>query len=136
MLNKDSKPSHSDRIKVLLVEDHSLTLKVLREIIESYDDLSIVGEAVNGEEAILLAAKHKPDVVLMDIHLPILSGIAASTMIKVNNPFVAVIALTAGDPCEDEKAMTIAGATAVINKGSVVNALHPAILKAVNRVTV
>ena len=57
-------------------------------------------------------------------------------MIKVNNPFVAVIALTAGDPCEDEKAMTIAGATAVINKDNVVNALHPAILKAVNRVTV
>jgi DNA-binding NarL/FixJ family response regulator len=58
----------------------------------------IVGEAVNGEEAVLFAAKLKPAAVVMDIHLPVLNGVAATTLIKVNNPFTVVIGLTAGDP--------------------------------------
>jgi DNA-binding NarL/FixJ family response regulator len=134
MYNEESGSSHSQPIEILLVDDHPLIRKLLRKIIDSYDDLSVVGEAVNGEEAVLLAARLKPDVVLMDIHLPILSGISASTLIKVNNPFVTVIALTAGDRRQDEKAMTFAGAAAVINKDEVLNTLHPAILNAVKQV--
>jgi two-component system nitrate/nitrite response regulator NarL len=134
MLNEDSEPSHSQPIEILLVDDHPLVRRILRKMIESYGDLKVVGEAVNGEEAVLLAARLKPAVMIMDIHLPILSGIAASTLIKVNNPFITVIALTAGGPCEDEKAMTIAGAAAVINKDDVLHALRPAILNAVKRV--
>ena len=134
MFNEDSEPSHSQPIEILLVDDHPLVRRLLRRMIESYDDLRVVGEAVNGEEAILLAASLKPAVVIIDIHLPILSGFAASTLIKVINPFVTVIALTAGGPCQDEKAMTIAGAAAVINKDDVLHALHPAILNAVKRV--
>ena len=119
---------------IMLVDDHPLVRRILRKIIESYSDFKVVGEAVNGEEAVLLAARLKPDVVIMDIHLPVLSGISASTLIKVNNPFVTVIALTAGGPCQDEKAMTIAGAAAVINKSDILHALRPAILNAVKRV--
>ena len=132
MLNEES--SHSQQIEILLVDDHPLVRRLLRRMIESYNDLRVVGEAVNGEEAVLLAARLKPAVVIMDIHLPVLSGISASTLIKVNNPFVTVIALTAGGPCQDEKAMTIAGAAAVINKSDVLHALRPAILNAVKRV--
>ena len=121
-------------IEILLVDDHPHIRKLLREIIESHDDLTLVGEAVNGEEAVLLAVKFKPAAVVMDIHLPVLNGIPATTLIKMNNPFTAVIGLTAGDPREDEKAMTIAGATAVINKSEVLHALYPAIIDAVQRV--
>ena len=134
MLNEDSEPSHSQPIEILLVDDHPLVRRFLRDLIEKYDDLRIVGEAVNGEEAVRLAASLKPAVVIIDLHLPILSGIAASTLIKVNNPFVTVIALTAGGPSEDEKAMIIAGAAAVINKGDMLHALRPAILNAVKRI--
>jgi DNA-binding NarL/FixJ family response regulator len=134
MLTDDSEPSRSRPIEILLVDDHPRVRQLLREMIESYDDLKIVGEAFNGEEAVLLAASLKPAVVIMDIYLPILSGIAATTLIKVNNPFITVIALTASDPCEDEKAMTIAGAAAVINKGDVLHALHPAIVNAIKQV--
>ena len=134
MYNEDGDSSVSQTIEVLLVDDHPLIRKLLRKLIENYDDLSVVGEAVNGEEAVLLAAKLKPDVVIMDIHLPILSGISATTLIKVNNPFVTVIALTAGGPRQDEKAMTFAGAAAIISKDEVLNALHPAILDAVKQV--
>ena len=74
-------------IEILLVDDHPHIRKLLREIIESYDDLTLVGEAVNGEEAVLLAVKLKPAAVVMDIHLPVLNGIPATTLIKMNNPF-------------------------------------------------
>ena len=134
MYNEDIEPSPSQPIEILLVDDHPLVRKLLRKIIESHEDLTVVGEAANGEDAVLLAARLKPDVVIMDIHLPILSGISASTLIKVNNPFVTVIALTAGGPSQDEKAMTFAGAAAVIKKDEVLTALHPAILKAVKQV--
>lgn len=121
-------------ITVLIVDDHAHVRQVLRQIIESYDDLTIAGEALNGEEAVLLAAKLKPAAVVMDVHLPVLNGIPATTLIKVNNPFTAVIGLTAGDPREDEKAMTIAGASAVINKSEVLHALYPAIVNAIKHI--
>jgi DNA-binding NarL/FixJ family response regulator len=121
-------------LDVLLIDDHAYARRVLREIIETHDDLRIVGEAANGEEAVLLAAKLKPAVVIIDVHLPVLNGVPAATLIKMNNPFIAIVALTAGDPHEDEKAMIIAGAAAVINKGDVVHALHPAIINAVKQV--
>lgn len=134
MLNVDSQPSYPDPIEVLLIDDHHDVRRLLREIIETYKDLAIVGEAVNGEEAVLLAAKLKPAAVVMDIHLPVLSGVAAATLIKINNPLVSIIALTAGDPNEDEQSMVIAGAAAVINKGDVLHTLYPAIINAVKQV--
>lgn len=134
MLNDDSEASHYGCIKILLVDDHPQVRKLLREIIESYDDLTIVGEATDGEEAVLLAVKLKPAVVVMDVHLPILNGVPATTLIKVNNPGTVIIGLTAGGPYEDEQAMIIAGAATVINKSNVLDALHPAIVEAVKQV--
>lgn len=134
MPNEESEPSYPGPIDILLVDDHPHVRKLLREIIETYNNLSIVGEAVNGEEAVLLASKLKPTAVVMDVHLPVLNGVPATTLIKMNNPFVAVVGLTAGDPHEDIKAMTIAGATEVINKSELLDALYPAILNAVKRV--
>jgi DNA-binding NarL/FixJ family response regulator len=121
-------------IEILLVEDHPYVRKLVRQLIETYDDLCVVGEAVNGEEAVLLATKLQPAVVVMDVHLPILSGVATTTWIKLNNPFMVIIGLTAGGPQEDEQAMIIAGAAAIINKSDVLQALHPAIVDAVKKV--
>ena len=134
MPNADNKPSPSSPIEILLVDDHPQVRKLLCEMIKTYDDLCIVGEAVNGEEALLLASKLKPAAVVMDVHLPVLNGVPATTFIKMHNPFIAVIGLTAGGPQEDERAMIIAGAAVVINKSNVLNALRPAILNAVEHV--
>jgi DNA-binding NarL/FixJ family response regulator len=106
---------NSRPIEILIVDDHPHVRRLLREVIGTHDNLKIVGEADNGEEAVLLAAKLKPDVIFMDIHLPVLSGVQATTLIKINNPFTAVIGLTAGDPHEDEKAMAIAGAASCMS---------------------
>ena len=125
---------NSSPIEILLVDDHPQVRKLLREMIETYDDLRIVGEAVNGEEAVLLAAKLKPAAFVMDVHLPVLNGVPATTLIKMNNPFTVIIGLTAGGPYEDEKAMVIAGAAVVINKSDVLSALYPAIFNAVKQV--
>jgi DNA-binding NarL/FixJ family response regulator len=125
---------NSRPLEILIVDDHPHVRRLLREVIGTHDNLKIVGEADNGEEAVLLAAKLKPAVIFMDIHLPVLSGVSATTLIKINNPFTAVIGLTAGDPHEDEKAMAIAGAAAVIDKGHLMHALYPAIVSALNQV--
>jgi DNA-binding NarL/FixJ family response regulator len=128
--DNDSRP-----IEILLAEDHPHVRKLLRQLIETYTDLSIVGEAVNGEETVLLAVRLKPAVILMDVHLPVLSGMAATTLIKATNPLTAIIGLTAGGPYEDDIAMIMAGAATVINKSDLLQALHPAIVNAVKRVT-
>jgi DNA-binding NarL/FixJ family response regulator len=133
MLNEDTELLPAGRIEILLVDDHAHVRKLLRQMIETYDDLTIVGEAVNGEEAVLLAAKLKPRAVVMDAHLPVMSGRQATLLIKQSNPSIAVIGLTAGPPQEDEKAMLAAGATSVIDKASVLDALHPAIVDAVTQ---
>jgi DNA-binding NarL/FixJ family response regulator len=134
MPQEDTEPSASAAIGILLVDDHPHMRKLLRELIETYDNLKVVGEATNGEEAVLLAVALKPAAVVMDVHLPVLSGIAATTLIKTTNPFTAVIGLTAGDPYQDEKAMVMAGAAVVIDKGELAHALYPAIVKAVKQI--
>ena len=136
MPNENRELSHSSPIEILLVDDHPQVRKLLREMIETYDVLRVVGEAINGEEAVLFAAKLKPAAVVMDVHLPVLNGVPAAALIKRNNPLTAIVGLTAGDPHEDEKAMTIAGAAVVINKSDAFHALYPAILNAIKQIKV
>jgi DNA-binding NarL/FixJ family response regulator len=134
MPNEDNEPSRSNALEILLVDDHTHVRKLLRQMIETYDDLKIVGEAIDGEEAVLLAAKLKPAAVVIDAHLPRLNGVEATRLIKESNPSIAVIGLTAGAPQDDETAMLNAGAASVIDKADALDALHRGIVDAVNRV--
>ena len=134
MPKEDNELAHRGPIGILLAEDNPHVRKLLRQLIVTYDDLSVVGEAVNGEEAVLRAVALKPAIVVMDVHLPVLNGRAATTLIRATNPFTAVIGVTAGGPQEDEKAMLIAGAAVVLNKSDVLHALYPAIIDAYKRV--
>ena len=81
-------------IKILLADDHELFRKGLRALIEEQDDLQVVGEATNGLEAIRLAQKLTPDVVLMDLSMPDLNGVDATRQILQANAKVKVIALS------------------------------------------
>lgn len=120
-------------IDVLLVDDHPVMRQLLRELLESHDDLTIVGEAGNGEDAVTEVTKLQPSVVIVDITLPTMSGIQATELMKLRSPFSAIIGLTAGVQGHTEKAMLAAGAVAIIDKAEVFEALYPAILQAVGR---
>jgi NarL family two-component system response regulator LiaR len=81
-------------IRVLIVDDHSVVRQGLRMFLSLESELEVIAEAGDGQEAISLARKHKPDVVLMDLLMPGMDGIAATQAIRQEMPDVEVIALT------------------------------------------
>lgn len=89
-----NEPSHSSKIRVFVVDDHKVVRKGLRTFLSSYDDLALVGEAVDGEDAVRQCAVLKPDVVLMDMLLPRMGGAEATRAIRAMLPETQVIALT------------------------------------------
>jgi len=87
-------------IKVLLVDDQGLIRQGLRALLELEPDLEIVGEAENGEQAIDLVAEFQPDVILLDIRMPIMDGVAATREIQKRFPKTKILVLTTFDDDE------------------------------------
>jgi NarL family two-component system response regulator LiaR len=83
-----------ERIRVLLVDDHDMVRQGLAVFLEAFDDLELAGEAENGAEAIRCCAAIRPDVVLMDLMMPEMDGVAATRAIRARFPATHVIALT------------------------------------------
>lgn len=81
-------------IRVLLVDDHEIVRQGLRLLLETSDDIEVVGEAADGAQALAVVAEARPDVVLMDIRMPRLDGIEATERLRVDHPDVAVVILT------------------------------------------
>jgi len=104
------------KIRVLLAEDHVVVREGTRELIQREADMEVVGEASDGEEAIQLASKLQPDVVIMDISMPKLSGIEATKQIKALQPDTAVLILTAYDNDQYIFALLEAGAAGYLLK--------------------
>lgn len=84
-------------IRVLLVDDQRLVRAGLRMLCESAADLEVVGEAENGQQAIRLAEQVAPDVILMDLRMPVVDGTTATTRIRASRPSVRVVVLTTFD---------------------------------------
>jgi len=82
------------KIRLLLADDHRLLRQGLRQICEFLGDLRVVGEAENGQEAVELARRLKPDVILMDINMPVMDGVQATQIITEDNANARVIILT------------------------------------------
>ncbi len=87
-------------IRLLLVDDHQLFREGLRRILELEPDITVVGEASNGLEAMTSVSRAKPDVVLMDINMPGLGGVEATRQIKAEWPHLAILVLTIHDDSE------------------------------------
>jgi DNA-binding NarL/FixJ family response regulator len=83
------------RITVLLAEDHTIVREGFRKMLEMEDDIEVAGEAQDGRQAVLLAKKLHPDVVLMDIAMPLLNGLEATRQILKTNPAIKVLMLSA-----------------------------------------
>lgn len=88
------------KIKVLIVDDQALFREGLRTLLEVQQDVEIVGEASNGEEALRLAATAQPEVVLMDLRMPVMDGVTATRRIRDLYPAINVIVLTTFDDDE------------------------------------
>ena len=106
----------SGEFRLLLADDHALMLQVLRAILETYPNLSIVGEAADGMEAVSMATTLKPDGIIMDVNMPKMDGIQATKQIKAAHPAISVIGLSVIDDQHVTEAMKAAGAEAVLLK--------------------
>jgi len=84
----------SKNIRILIADDHSITRSGIKTLISVYDDLTLVGEAANGAEAITMCDEVSPDVILMDINMPVIDGIEATVKIREKYPNIKIIALT------------------------------------------
>lgn len=118
-------------MKVLLAEDHKMVRQGTRLYLESMG-IEIIGEATNGREAIELAEKLQPDVVVMDIHLPELTGVEATRRIRHDYPDIRILVLTAYDEPAYVHALLDAGADGFILKTAELAELY----KALNEVAV
>lgn len=110
MTNDDQNLAEAGKIRVLLVEDHVLTRIGLKTVLARTSDITVVGEADNGLDAIQKVEELRPDVVLMDVGMPVMDGIEAADKLRTSYPEVNIIMLTSHDNDQDIFASLAAGA--------------------------
>lgn len=116
------------KIRVLLVDDHAMMRQGLRAMLEGYEDVQVVGEAVDGKDAVRLAEKFNPAIVVMDINMPTMNGIEATREIKARHPNIAVIGLSVNAGDDNRDAMAKAGAATLLTKEAAVEHLYRTML--------
>jgi DNA-binding NarL/FixJ family response regulator len=110
------RPSSPPRLRVLLADDHEIVRQGLMSLLSEEHTLEIVGEAANGREAIDLAARLEPDVVIMDVSMPLIDGDEATRQIKAHLPNTRIVALSMYDQPEMRERMYRAGADSYVLK--------------------
>ena len=105
-------------IRVLIADDHAILRDGIRSVLEHQEDMAVVGEAANGVEALRLAGELLPDIVLMDIAMPLMDGLEATRHIKEELPTVKVLILTQHDSREYITPLLKAGAAGYVLKRS------------------
>ncbi|MFC1909887.1 response regulator [Chloroflexota bacterium] len=103
-------------IKLLIADDHPLFRQSLRNVLENEPDFNVIGEASNGSEAVAMASELNPDVVLMDITMPVLDGLEATRQIKSAHPEIAVLVLTIHSDEQHAVEILEAGAAGYLTK--------------------
>ena len=116
-------------IRVLIADDHKIMLAGLRSLLEKQSDIEVVGEAENGRKAVQMAQEKRPDVVVMDVSMPDLNGIEATTQIKESVPESSVIALSMHSDKRFVMGMLRAGAAGYLLKDCASQELANAIVQ-------
>jgi CheY-like chemotaxis protein len=122
-----SKGMNGSRIRVVVADDHAVVRQGLCSLLATYDDIEVVGEAANGEEAVNMDRDLQPDIFVVDVTMPKLDGIEATRRIKRQHPGTVVIGLSVHNTPQVEKEMRNAGAAAFLNKETAVQQLHETI---------
>jgi DNA-binding NarL/FixJ family response regulator len=110
-------------VRVLIADDDGAFIDSLRELIERQPELSVVGAAADGLQAIELAEELDPDAVVIDLHMPLLDGVSAAARLRHDHPNVCLIALTGDDAPALHRAVRDAGADEVLLKEELVDRL-------------
>jgi DNA-binding NarL/FixJ family response regulator len=113
--------------RVVIADDHAVVRAGLAQLLATFADVELVGTAANGEEAVRLTAEQSPDVVLMDLEMPVLDGIAATERIRAAQPQVAVVVLTSFSDRERILSALDAGAAGYLLKDAEPEAIERAI---------
>ena len=119
---------HTAIARVLLVDDHTLLRQGLRSALEEYADIEVVGEAADGEQAVALAKSLQPDIVIMDVNMPVVDGIEATHQLHKLLPNIRVIGLSVDDNRQVEEMMRKAGAASLWTKDTDIEKIHETIL--------
>ena len=125
----DPPPSKATGMRrVLLVDDHAMVRHGLRAVLDAHPDLFIIGEAADGREAVSMAKKRTPDVIVMDINMPRMDGIEATKRIKKDQPGMVIIAVSVNDTQDLRESMQRAGASAFVSKDEAGERLYETIM--------
>jgi two-component system, NarL family, response regulator LiaR len=108
--------AETQMIRILLVDDHPLVRRALRDILEKEPDLQVVGEAADGRQAIDMTHEFHPDIVIMDISMPVMNGVEATKQIKASMPLTLVLILTVHTDVETIFSILQAGASGYLVK--------------------
>ena len=117
------------RIRVLVVDDHATYLKALEAVLAAECSIDVVGRAENGREAIALALSLDPDVIVLDIRMPVLDGFATMHRLRRLGSSAAVLVLTVSDDPRDADRAFELGAVGYIPKEQMQDALVPALIE-------
>jgi len=120
----------SGKIRILVAEDHLVARVGVSTIVNMQPDMTVVAEASNGQQAVELFRKHRPDVTLLDLRMPGMGGVEAATAIRAEFPTARMIALTTYGGDEDIRRALAAGVLAYLTK----DVLHDELLKAIRAV--
>jgi two-component system NarL family response regulator len=120
----------SDKIRILVAEDHLVARVGVSTIVNMQPDMTVVAEASNGQQAVELFRKHRPDVTLLDLRMPGMGGVEAAVAIRAEFPTARMIALTTYGGDEDIRRALAAGVLAYLTK----DVLHDELLKAIRAV--
>ena len=121
MLVGHALPCQLTMIRVLLVDDNGQFRAVLRRLLEREADIEVIDEADNGRSAVEAAVTQQPDLVLMDVSMPRLDGIAATRELRDEAPHISVVLLSIGNKPQEVAAGLAAGAAKYMVKGATAN---------------
>ena len=122
--------TEKETIRVMTVDDHQITRGGIRFLLMAFDDLELVAEAHDGEEAISLCQEVQPDVILMDMMMPKMDGVATTRAIRQEHPEIQVLALTSFHDADLVRRAMEAGAVGYLLKGTSIHDLADAIRSA------
>ena len=123
----------SSKIRVLIADDHRLFAETLEALLTTEDRVDVVGWARDGKEAVRLARKLRPDVILMDISMPVMDGFEATRRIRLHHEGACVLMLTGSNSRSDVDLARKAGAAGYVTKDRIAAELIDAIVEVVNR---